>query len=1029
MNRRILIVDDNATNLRLAANVLQIEGHDVDQVESAEQALEYLAGTVPDLVLMDIALPGMDGLTLTRRMKADARLRSVPVVALTAFAMKGDEEKALDAGCVGYLTKPIDTRRFGAQVARFLDPAQAQTLLIVDDNPTNLRLLRAQLETAGIEVIEAAHGEEALEKLATDKVDGIISDILMPRMDGYRLCLEVRKDERLCDLPFVLYTSTYDSPADRKLANAAGADAYVSKPAPLAELLSALANAGGQRRKPQLRDPELADPVLKQYSESLIRKLEEKSEQLGHAYEGLAQVEARLSGLVESALDAIIALDESQCIVLFNRAAEVMFGCSRDEALRQSIDMFIPRRFRDAHQVQVKRFGDGDRDAKRMGARMVWAQRADGTEFPVEASISRLGTSHGWLFTVFLRDISEQHRAQVALASSEQRLRKTNRVLSVLSGINNLIVRVRDRDELLTRSCRIAVEAGGFPIAWVGLFDGPGGWLHFAAGHGGDKHFLDELAQRLREQSDPRNADWFHVIRSLQPLILNDLTAEPGALSSALAGSSRSIAALPLVLDGTLTGVMVLHADETDFFDEQEMGLLTELAGDISFALDHLSKSDHLRFLANYDPLTGLPNRGAFTDRLAQALRPRANNHAPEMLAVVLLDLERFRRVNETLGRAAGDELLRQVASRLTDAEESVARLGVDVFALVFDQCRTPADVAHAFEELDQRCFQTPCVVSGSELRIGCRAGVAVHPGDGDSAEILLHNAEAALRRARQTSERYVFYAPELNARAAEALDLESRLRRAIKQREFVLHYQPKVDMATRRIKGVEALIRWRDPDHQGLVPPGSFIPVLEECGLIGEVGDWALEQAVQDQAAWAGQGLGTLRVAVNVSPLQLRRPDFADKLLGLTQAHKDAALELEITESVIMDDVDRNIDTLNTIRDAGIRVAVDDFGTGYCSLAYIAKLPITSLKIDRAFINGMTSGPEGLAIVSSIIALAHALRLKVVAEGVETEEQARLLGLLACDEAQGYLFRRPCPAEDLATLLKADAPLPRVAP
>lgn len=1015
MNQRILIVDDNPTNLRLAASVLALEGHQVDQAQDAAQALTYLASTEPDLILMDVALPDMNGLVLTRRIKADVRWQHIPVVALTAFAMKGDVQRAHEAGCVGYLSKPIDTREFACQVAAFFAPQITAPLLIVDDHPANLRLLRAQLQAEGENVIEAANGVEALERLASQKVRGVISDILMPHMDGYRLCMEVRRHADFADLPFVLYTSTYDSPADRTLAHSAGADAYVSKPAPVAVLLDALREAGQRHREPIQPVAELQSPVLKQYNASLIRKLEEKSAQLGEACEDLEQTEARLSGLVESAMDAIIALDESQHIVLFNAAAERLFGCTREQALNVSIDRFIPARFQQAHRAHVDRFGDAAEPARRMGARTVWAQHVDGSEIPVDATISQLRTARGLLFTVFLRDVTERLRAEEALARSENRLRRVNRVLSVLSGINSLIVRASDQNELLSRSCRIAVEDGAFPCAWIGLLDESNDELRVVAAHRDD--VVDDVQRdspALAVDAD-RRAPWRQAMDSLHPVVIDDLRAEP--LTPASIDGVRSLAALPLVIDDRAVGVLVIHAVEPGFFDHEEMELLSELAGDIAFALDHLHKADRIRFLANYDALTGLPNRSQFAEYLSRALKARSDGDA--VLTVLLVDLERFRYVNQTRGRVVGDDLLRQVGVRLREFNDSAARFGEDVFALKLRGLHTAADVAHTCIELAQRCFGRPFVVGGKSLRIGCRAGIAVCPTDGNDADTLVHNAEAALRRARVMAEPFVFYAPELNARAADALTLESKLHNAIERSEFVLHYQPKVSFADRRITGVEALIRWHDPDQAQLVPPDRFIPILEESGLIGAVGHWALQQALAEQAEWGKQGLEVPRVAVNVSPLQLRKVDFASDVAALVVARNNA-LELEITESVIMEDVERNIVALGDIREAGVTVAIDDFGTGYCSLAYVARLPVTSLKIDRAFIEGMTFGAEGVAIVSSIIAMAHALHLTVVAEGVETDEQAQLLSALGCDEAQGFLFSRPVPAADIATLLRA---------
>jgi PAS domain S-box-containing protein/diguanylate cyclase (GGDEF)-like protein len=1020
VSARILIVDDNATNLKLAASVLALEGFTVDQAGDAEQAQAYLAETVPDLILMDIALPGMDGLSLTRQLKQDPRFAHVPIVALTAFAMKGDEEKAREAGCAGYLTKPIDTRQFGRQVTGFLAPTPAfGKVLIVDDHASNLRLLRAQLGAERVDVVEAEHGEQALERLAEGGIDAVISDILMPRMDGYRLCLEVRKNPHFATLPFVLYTSTYDSPADRALAEAAGADAYITKPAPVRTLLDALERARGRTALPQAANEAIEAPVLKQYSESLIRKLEEKSQQLSEANAGLSQTEARLSGLVESALDGIIAINEQQRIVLFNQAAERMFGIERTQVLQRTLDDFIPARYRARHRGDIRAFGEGEAEGRRMGARLVWALRASGEEFPVEAAISRLHTSHGWLFTVFLRDISERYQSQQALAASEARLRRMNRVLTVLSGINNLIVRATRRDDLLREACRIAVQAGRFSNVWIGLVDPADRRLKYVAGEGSDATFHRELDLFLQHQHASQNGPWADALRRLEPVVVNELREEQRVPASLLASGARSLAALPLSRDGRVEGVFVLHAAEPGFFDDEEMKLLRELAGDISFALEHQRQAEQIHRLANYDVLTGLANRAQFTDRLARAMRAAAEEG--ERIVVVLLDLERFRRINETHGRVAGDELLRLVGARLARISDTAARFGTDQFALKLAGKFSIAEVAHAVDELIGACFEAPYLVAQRELRIGCRAGIAIFPDDGDDVEALVRNAEAAARRARTAAERVVFYSPELNARASEALALESKLRHAIDRREFVLHYQPKIDMIDRRVTGVEALIRWQDP-QRGLVPPGLFIPVLEECGLIAEVGAWALTQALADQAAWRAQGLEAPRVAVNVSPLQLRRTEFASGVLDLVAAAPGARLDLEITESVIMEEVERNIAVLARLRDAGLEIAIDDFGTGYCSLAYIARLPISVIKVDRAFVTGMTESPEGLAIVSSIIALAHSLKLKVVAEGVETEAQAKLLRLLACDQAQGYLFCRPVPAPAIADLLRREA-------
>jgi EAL domain-containing protein (putative c-di-GMP-specific phosphodiesterase class I) len=299
------------------------------------------------------------------------------------------------------------------------------------------------------------------------------------------------------------------------------------------------------------------------------------------------------------------------------------------------------------------------------------------------------------------------------------------------------------------------------------------------------------------------------------------------------------------------------------------------------------------------------------------------------------------------------------------------------------------------------------------------KIGIALYPTDADTAESLFVNAEAALQRAKEAAEPYLFYSPEMNARVAQRLYLESRLRKVAAHKEFVLHYQTKVELASRQIRGLEALIRWNDPEF-GLISPMDFVPLLEESGLIVEVGNWVFKQAVADTEQWRSLGLEVPRVAVNVSEVQLREPNFVATVLAAlgTDRRNAVGIDVEITESMIARDTAANVQKLLQLRQAGMQVFMDDFGTGYSGLSQIAHLPLNALKIDRSFVAGMTISAEHMAIVSAIENLAKALRLTVVAEGVQTEEQAARLHALRCDAAQGYLFNRPLPAEDITKLL-----------
>ena len=448
-------------------------------------------------------------------------------------------------------------------------------------------------------------------------------------------------------------------------------------------------------------------------------------------------------------------------------------------------------------------------------------------------------------------------------------------------------------------------------------------------------------------------------------------------------------------------------------------GQPTRLVGSIMDIGARKQQEARLDFLAYYDELTGLPNRRLLTDRLSQQLAVAAEKQAK--LAIVLVDIQRFRQINETLGRKAGDQALYEISQRLsssTDSNWTVSRYGSNTFAIIAGSLGTESAVAQWIEQALAALGQ-PAVVAGTELRWSARIGIAMFPADGTDGDALLANAEAALKKCKAGAQRDLFYTSAMNQRVAERLRLETRLRNAIEQSEFLLHYQPKVELKTGRVVGLEALIRWTEPDGK-LIAPGLFIPLLEETGMIVEVGSWVMENAAKQHAEWSARGLGPPRIAVNVSPLQLGQPNFVQRVQAVLDKYPlaSAGLDLEITESVLMEDLHGNTEKLRLAREAGLRVSIDDFGTGYSSLGYISRLPIDALKIDRSFAARMTEDPQEMSIVMTIISLAHALDLRVIAEGVETAQQAQLLRLLKCDQIQGYFVARPQAASAIEALL-----------
>lgn len=608
-------------------------------------------------------------------------------------------------------------------------------------------------------------------------------------------------------------------------------------------------------------------------------------------------------------------------------------------------------------------------------------------------------------------DITHRKRAEVSI-------RRLNRVYAVLSQINGLIVRVRTREELFAEACRIAVEAGGYRMAWIGLVDRESMALVPAASAGTDRILADSGAHMFLQDDAPNGYDPSAIaVREKRTVLVNDVESDPRISnnSALLKHGIRSVVSLPLMIADEAVGVLGMHAPGIGFFDDAEMKMLHELAGDIAFAINHIAKQDRLDYLAFYDALTGLANRRLFLERVAPYVRSAAL--AGHSLAIFLVDLERFQNFNDTLGRSVGDALLRHVAEWLTVSTGDaslLARVGADQFAVVLPEIRYEGDAARQLEKSMAVLFNHPFNLEDGVYHVAAKAGVAVFPQDGGDADTLFRRAEAALKKAKAGGERYLFYTHEMTKAVAGKLNLENQLREALDREEFVLHYQPKVCSARGKLASAEALIRWNDP-RTGLVQPMQFVPVLEETGLIHEAGRWALHKAVADYLRWRDSGLPAVRIAVNVSALQLRSGGFIAEIEQALAVDPRAAagIALEITESMIMTDTKRNIATLQAIRAMGVSVAIDDFGTGFSSLSYLAKLPVDTLKIDRSFVVEMTLSSQGLALVSTIITLAHSLKLTVVAEGVETEEQARLLRVLGCDEMQGYLFSKPVPVED----------------
>ena len=425
-------------------------------------------------------------------------------------------------------------------------------------------------------------------------------------------------------------------------------------------------------------------------------------------------------------------------------------------------------------------------------------------------------------------------------------------------------------------------------------------------------------------------------------------------------------------------------------------------------------------WLAYYDTVTQLPNRALFEDRLTQAVAiARAKNQS---LGVLFISLDQFKKVNDSLGHGPGDSLLKEFAERLKSCiskSDTVARFGNDEFALLRTQINGTKDVIETIGSLSQ-VLKFSFDLTGHELFATASVGVSLFPLDGEDSQTLLKNAGAALYKAKKSGgANYQFYTADMHELAASRLALETNLRRAIQNEEFLVHYQPRVVVDSLAITGVEALVRWQHP-QLGLVAPSEFIPLAEDTGLIVPIGEWVMRTACLQGRRWREQGFAPIQIAVNICGRQFHDQDLSQTVIEILEetGFPSQNLELELTESSVMQNADFASSVLTRLKSMGIKISIDDFGTGFSSLASLKRLPIDNLKIDRTFVRDATTDTDDGALVMAIITLAHNLRLKVIAEGVETEEQLRFLQLLRCDEVQGYLFSRPLPAEALASKL-----------
>ncbi len=699
------------------------------------------------------------------------------------------------------------------------------------------------------------------------------------------------------------------------------------------------------------------------------------------AEEQLAQMEGRYRGLLEAAPDAMVVVNEEGEIVLLNLQAEKQFGYSRDELLGQKVTNIIPQGFAERLIADSTRTA-AEALAQQIGTGIELTARCkNGHAFPVEIMLSPLENDEGILVTAAIRDISVRKAAEEHLAQMEGRYR------GLLEAAPDAMVVVNEEGEIVLLNLQ-AEKQFGYP--------------------------RDELLGQRVTNIIPQGF--------AERLIADSTRTAAEALAQQI-GTGIELTARRK--DGSAFPVEIMLSP----LENDEGILVTAAIRDISVRkaaeAEALAMTLKMAHAAEHDTLTGLPNRMLLKDRIGQAI-VRADRHANKV-AVLFLDVDGFKHINDSLGHPTGDELLKSIAQRLLGcvrASDTVSRQGGDEFVVLLSEIEQEEDTAILARRMLKQVMRTH-TINERDLHITASIGVSVYPDDGGNAETLIKNADMAMYQAKEKGRQgYQFFMPAMNVRAVERQSIEEGLRRALERRELAVHYQPKIDLSSRRITGAEALIRWNHPTR-GLVPPGQFISVAEECGLIRPIGAWVLREACKQTRTWADAGLPALTMAVNVSAMEFREDTFLEGVFAtLSETGIDAhQLELELTESVLVKQAESAASILQALREKGVQVAIDDFGTGYSSLSYLRKFPVDALKIDQSFVRQISNGGDDTIIVTAIIALARSLKLRVVAEGVETAEELAFLLAQQCDEVQGYYFSRPVPPHQFASLLKAGIP------
>jgi diguanylate cyclase (GGDEF)-like protein/PAS domain S-box-containing protein len=949
----ILLVDDSPLNLGVVVGNLEAQGYDVLVAVDGEEALKRIAVTNPDLILLDVMMPGMDGFELCRRLKLQPQTADIPVIFMTSLGGIQDKVKGFEAGAVDYITKPLQIDEVRVRIGTHLKLRALQHTLAERNRKLEAEIIeRKRLEEQLLQDIaerqqyeqKLAARELEFRMLAENAPDNIIRydsqcRVVYLNQNALRT-LGLPAQELLGKTPseFHLDGGCADYEASLKQVLASGE---------LLDYYRMLPDIGkGERRHHIRMTPERdghgnVSGVLifgRDISERI--QSEERLVLLNHA---LGQADPAF--LIEDG--KIIYANASTCRVL-------EYG--EDEIIGMHVSEIDPQACPELG-AKIKRA------LEERGAYMFesFHKTRGGRVFPVEVSVSSVNFGGKSRMLSLARDISERKCMEAALAASEREAR-------------TLVENTPDTIARYDRDCRRTFVNPAFAAQ---VEDGAASLLdktptEFPGGLNSDLYEAKIKAVFASGENDELELHW-HDREGREICSHVRLTAERDT-------------------EGKVVSVLGIGRD------------ITELN----------SHRKRIHQMAFYDTLTSLPNRSLFNDRLNQMLADAA--WRSQLAGVMLLDLDRFKAVNDMLGHRAGDALLCDAAARLAyclRGYDTVSRLGGDEFAILLPEVRSGEDMGRVAQKILES-FNEPFLLEGNEVFISCSIGIAMYPADGERAEDLLRQADSAMYLAKRSGRNtFRFFSSELMQSASERLMLESDLRRGFARGELELYYQPKVSCVDGSMVGSEALLRWKHP-QRGMVSPDTFIPIAEDCGLIVEIGEWVLREGCRTASEWNLPGMPLHKVAINLSARQFQTGNLVKsvrKALGDTACRAEW-IEIEITESLLLDEDGAVLEALAALREMNVSIAIDDFGTGYSSLSYLARFPIDTLKIDRSFTNRITEGGHHAELVRAVLSIARSLNQEVVAEGVETEAQASFLRAHGCHIAQGYLYGKPVPKE-----------------